>query len=661
MDHIADTVRMLLKACRPSEIEIEARIRRQLVNGGSCAALVKALDIGWKESAYTERRKISKSSRRSSYRQRGSVAICKSSIAKEELNDEWCTLHVSTEMPTPSMSRSLADVPPVQITRHRGEIDGCYVDVIHDEVQGHRVEVEVKNANAFDQDSMIAVVKRVCAALNGCSAPFLGYYDWFTVIHVTKQRFGPFCIDSGSYQRPRTMTIDALVDISRTMEGWLATPKVDGERRFVVGINCRVFSIGLGRDVRPEGDSTCEGIFILDCEYDGAGGSMYHVFDVVVVEGQYIGDTAGLTGRLEMASAICSKMSEELRARTCIKAHCTFASFDALCKLCKEFMGHSSKTDGVIFVDTSRGYMQQVVKWKPESTVDLMVENGRTLVTSDGFIVDIPVERQVPAGIWEFAYDRHKNVMVPHRARPDKPQANSKMIVTTNMHRAVPGSVFTGIICYLMRKYHNRVKRQMVSKANDSMAVIVDIGTGQGGDVDKWNRASAVYCIEPSASATQDMVRRHGNRESIKVINVHLRDLDCKLINKKVDIFTAFFCTNQFEDADWDALDTLIKSRGSTRCRLLVIAMTAPRNHSSECFDIAMKGDEVYSIDIHSTRIRGIDERVVKASSMTKRMEECGLGLIERARLDDEPFMTQEERLLSSMYEMFVYKKGAAL
>ena len=30
-----------------------------------------------------------------------------------------------------------------------------------------------------------------------------------------------------------------------------------------------------------------------------------------------------------------------------------------------------------------------------------------------------------PAGIWEFIYDKHNNVMIPYRARHDKPQANS--------------------------------------------------------------------------------------------------------------------------------------------------------------------------------------------------------------------------------------------
>lgn len=677
MDNIADVTNKLLQRCRASEVEIEARIRKHLVNEGSHALLLSNLGIEWSKEVYTERRRISNTSRKCAYRQRSkpsspdsqpraatsklraanSTTICKSSIAKEDINDSWCTLHVSVETPVPSMSRTLTGLPPVSVTRYRGEMEGHYIDAIHDKGQGYRVEVEVCDPINFDPDSTLRVVRRVCTVLQG-SRCFVKYYDWFTVMHVAKTPFGKFCIDSGDYQKPRTMTMDALSEMAASLGSWVVTPKVDGERRFIVALGSRVFSVGTARNVRFESEAPDNnGVLILDCEYT-VKNDTFHVFDVVVRDGAYLGEEGNLLERLDMAEEICATMD----GRIGVKAHHGFDSFDRLSELYEEFKRSSSYgIDGMIFVNTGKGYMQQVPKWKQHSTVDLMVVDGR-LTTCDGWNVDVPIgaENDLANGVWEFRYDRDGGVLVPERPRPDKPQANSKNIVETNMLRAVPGSVFSGVGCYLMRKYHNRVKAAMIKGANDKNAVILDVGTGQGGDVGKWGRAAAVYCIEPSVLSTRDMLDRHGRMENVSIVNVHLRDLDHARINKKVDVFTAFFCMNQFQDADWEALKRLVAAKGSSRCRLLAIAMTSPKTHKGGCFEIRMNGLDSYNIRIHNTRIDGIDERVVNPSMLTATMHKCGLELFEHGRLDTDDFMSREERRLSSMYEMFVYKKKRA-
>ena len=738
MDNIVSAVSRLLTQCKGSEVEIEARIRKQLVNRESQALLLESLscrtgkDIEWTTRTYTERRKISKSNRKCAYRQRiygigRSETICKSSIAREDLNDMWCTLNVSTEIQIPAMSRSLDDVVPTLVVVHRGKIDGHYVDIIHDR-QEYRVEVEVCDARSFDPESTASVVRQVCAALQG-SKYFIGYYDWFTVVHVTRLQFGPFCIDSGHYQRPRTMTMDLLLDVKSDIGSWVVTPKADGERRFIIAIDGRVFSVGLTRNVRFEGTSDNVGIYILDCEFTvpassfagvfpfaavpvdqkqrkkgpkarGEGvaleGGMYRVFDTVVFENKYIGDTDDLYHRLRIAEDLCEKMKEDLRKRMCIKDHFPFGSFDALCRLYNEFRGIDGyRTDGIIFVSLARGYMQQVPKWKMDCTIDLMVFGEHkfgfddssllegtyisgeeiSVSTCDGWRVDLPIgtakpglvmdkasdvfpeQKTVGKQVWEFSYDRDLRILFPIRRRHDRPQANSRKVVEINMFRAVPGNLFSGVGCYMMRKYHNRVKGELIKGANDDNAVILDIGTGQGGDVGKWNRAAAVYCIEPSAASTREMVCRYGDIENIRVLNCYLRDLDTSLIDRKIDIFTAFFCMNQFQDNDWKMLQKTIARKGSSRCRLLAIAMTAPRSHKGECFDIAENNGR-YNVKIHQTRIFDIEETAVLPGALTKMMNKCGLKLAKQYRLDGDDFMTQEERLLSSMYEVLIYNKA---
>ena len=689
MDDIVDTVNKLLKVCRVSEVEIEARIRKQLVSKESQQLLINNFGVEWATEVYTERRRISKSNRRCAYRQRNNLTICKSSIAREDINDAWCALHVSVETPTPSMSGVLTGVTPVAVTRQRAKLEDHYIDIVYDEGQGYRVEVEVCDSSNFDPESALRIVKRVCAVLQG-SKEFVGYYDWLMVAHITRMSFGPFCIDSGHYQKPRTMTMTSLLELADT-DKWTVTPKVDGERRFVVGINEKVFSVGLLSDVRLEGAiSDNEGIFVLDCEYTReANNEVYYVFDAVVKNGEYLGREESLQERLEIAKELLALMQDDLRAHACIKKYHSFDSFDKLCDLYNEFRrsdpfglypvggaqgkspcshakggacGKSKyKIDGMIFANKTEGYMQQVPKWKPHNTVDLMFAKDKTLMTCDGYTIgNIQVATtDICEGIWEFSYNETENMLYPERPRPDKPQANSKKIVETNIFHAIPESVFSGVGCYLMRKYHNRVKRRMIRNANDKDAVILDVGTGQGGDVDKWKRVKYVYCIEPAWRSSNEMLRRYGESEKVKIINKCLRDLDHDLVTQKVDIFTVFFCMNQFENADWVSLQKLITSKGSKKCRLLAIAMTAPKTHKGKCFEIKMKDEERYNIDIHNTRISKIDEVVVNSAKLTKMMDRCGMKLVKQDRLDSNDFMTKEERMLSSMYESFVYNKSA--
>ena len=664
MDDIVSVVHKLLKVCNIPEIEIEARIRKQLVSKESQQLLINNLGVEWTTEVYTERRRISKYNRKCAYRQRNNLTICKSSIAREDVNDAWCALHVSVETPTPSMSGVLAGVAPVSVTRHRAKIENHYIDVVYDKGQGYRVEVEVCDSGNFDPESTLHVVKRVCSVLQG-SKEFVGYYDWFTVAHITKTRFGQFCIDSGHYQKPQTMTMSSLPELAN-VERWIVTPKVDGERRFIMGLHDRVFSVGLLKDVRLEGRiPNNEGVFILDCEY--TRNEIYYVFDAVVEKGEYLGREKSLQDRLEVAEELLASMSDDLRAHVSIKRYYSFGSFDRLCDLYDEFRRNDTyKIDGMIFAKIDEGYMQPVPKWKPQNTVDLMLTKDKVLMTCDGYAINnIRVAATLRTGedvdiceeIWEFSYDRAENVLYPERPRPDKPQANSMKIVQTNMFHAIPESIFSGVGCYLMRKYHNRIKRHMIIDAKDTDAVILDIGTGQGGDVDKWKKVKHVYCIEPALESSNEMLCRYGESDKIEIINKCLRDLDLSLIDLKVDIFTVFFCMNQFEGADWLSLTRLIKSKGSKKCRLLAIAMTAPRSHEGRCFEIKMKDEEKYSIDIYNTRISVTNEKIVSSTKLTRMMNECGMKLVKQERLDGNNFMTREERILSSMYEIFIYNK----
>ena len=644
------TVKLLLQCYKPTEIEIEARIKRQLVTPNSVSRLLAVAAVQWTRYDYAERKRISKSNRKCTYRQRNADVLCKSSIAREDINSTWCTIHVSTEVAIQSMLQSLAHVEPILVVRYRGEYKSHFIDVTEYDDEVLRVEIEVADSNSYDQDILLGVVSEVCKILQD-SPIFLNFYDWKMVNHIAHAKFGPFCIHNEAYQKPVTMTMQHLKGLEKGE--WVVTPKVDGLRRFLVVVHNRVFSVDLEGNVRYELLllSDVGGTLVIDCEY----AERYYVFDVPVFDGKYVGKQT-----LENRLGLIENVQELVSMR---KGYFKFKTFDDIAKLYVDF-SEKYKIDGMIFTHDSSEYIAPVFKWKMSSSVDLEVTANGMLRTCDGYAVKMPVKispnEVVGPGVWEFQFDRETNALLPTRFRHDKKRANSMEIVGNNLFRAAPGTMFSGIGCVLMRKYHNRVKTRLIRSANDKRAAILDIGTGQGGDVAKWKRASFVYCVEPSHDAVAEMLERCRsiNKPSITSLNVPLRDLDIGLIDHKIDIFIAFFCMNMFEKRDWTALEKVITNRGSKKCRFLAIAITTPQEHNSRCFTLHMKGNSAYNITIHGTRIKNVSEKAVDPSKLDKIMSKCGMSLQRRDALDSNTFMTADERLLSSMYELFVYKRS---
>ena len=662
MDGVVDAVGKLLSACRPEEIEVEARIRRQLVSRHSVQLLIGAFD-DWEITAYSEKRKISKHNRKCTYRSRAfedgtSETICKSSISKEDVNDAWCAVHVSVEAPMPSMQRALDAVEPVSVTRYRRTADGQHVDVTMIGLESDfRVEIEASDVTELAKRprALLDAVNAVCAVLQGNNT-CVGYYDWKTVAHLSATSFGPFCIDRKHFQKPRTMTVDVLYQISKNPEEWMVTPKVDGVRRFLLIFNGRVYSVGTAKDVAFLGETVNHDPCVLDCEF--ARGT-YHAFDMPVLHGEYCG-SMNFDDRLSEMDAVISHLGDRFTLDVSAKPYESFSSFDGLAALYDVF-SERQDIDGLIFYRKAGGYMQAVPKWKVHSTVDLSVTEDGRLMTCDRHEVELR-HTGLPEnsfGVWEFALDRGSDCLVAKRPRPDKPQANSAHIVEKNLYNSVPGTIFTGQGFYLMRKYHNRVKRWAITQARDAGAALFDVGTGQGGDLGKWRRAARVYCVEPDGESLVEMLSRCDDdmRQKITIVNAYLADVVMENIDRKIDIFTAFFCMNQWSERDWKNLDKIITDKGSKKCRLLAIAMTSPREHKSENLEIRMMGDGRYNIKMHGTRIMDIDETAVRPGNMKNRLEKCGMKLTTQDTLDTDGFMTAEERKLSSMYTLFTFHR----
>jgi len=63
-----------------------------------------------------------------------------------------------------------------------------------------------------------------------------------------------------------------------------------------------------------------------------------------------------------------------------------------------------------------------------------------------------------------------------------------------------------------MRKYHNIIKQNILSNYKGSL---LDIGTGNGGDIHKWKNFRKIICIEPDHEKIKSLKERV-SKSSIK-------------------------------------------------------------------------------------------------------------------------------------------------
>lgn len=192
-----------------------------------------------------------------------------------------------------------------------------------------------------------------------------------------------------------------------------------------------------------------------------------------------------------------------------------------------------------------------IMKWKPPSDltidfaishvpsadgnyIELQVLEGNQLITFDGTPFDskkdiqiIPKLQNAPNGsIVEFRWT-YENVDAGEdtkgkftfvKFRDDKPYPNKRRVaidVWEDIHKPIDEATIRGQKFSLSFRYHNREKWNifnMIGKALPpaKVRVLLDIGSGRGGDLDKWvaNGFTHIICIEPNDKNREELSRR---------------------------------------------------------------------------------------------------------------------------------------------------------
>ena len=125
--------------------------------------------------------------------------------------------------------------------------------------------------------------------------------------------------------------------------------------------------------------------------------------------------------------------------------------------------------------------------------------------------------------IFEFRYGYSKifddYAFIPIKERSDRVTGNPLNVaddIWSLINDPITIDDITGQTLMTMRRYHNRVKTALLAELVDNFKgyspVLLDIGSGRGGDMDKWNGFSKIYAVEPDEVNLREFIMRKNNK-----------------------------------------------------------------------------------------------------------------------------------------------------
>ncbi len=128
-------------------------------------------------------------------------------------------------------------------------------------------------------------------------------------------------------------------------------------------------------------------------------------------------------------------------------------------------------------------------------------------------------------GIFEFRWGYSNQFLamafIPIRERTDKPSANSAYVAAVDwnlINSPITANDLMGRTLTFMRKYHNKVKSALLTELASRLRnpILLDIGSGRGGDISKWTPFNRVYAVEPDVKNLRSFISRLERRQDVE-------------------------------------------------------------------------------------------------------------------------------------------------
>lgn len=395
------------------------------------------------------------------------------------------------------------------------------------------------------------------------------------------------------------------IDRRYAIPEWAITVKYDGIRKFLFCWNGKLFLLYPPYDIQYIGPVKNRRTCLLDGELiENEGEKQFYAFDVLFYDGDHRHKSFDI--RLKVLNdAVKNIQSQHL---TVVKKKYYmedkenlrfYSTADVIPKKdVYHYIGNALDdslllpadgifTDGIILQPIKQTYSQaQVKKWKPKDqlTIDFLFKKkkgaskgefslyvgardkktGKTTTQLfkkgkmfDGTIKidsdrqgDVPYEGFVVECVWAG------KTFEPERIRFDKREPNFIDVANSvwrDIQNPITSDDIRGNTLAIMRKYHNKIKENILYRSFTQGQTILDIGSGRGGDINKWNKIGLkkVYAVDPDEENRQEMMRRIATSRNLKtdveVLNMGAESdkLD-EYVDEKIDGVVSFFSLTFF-------------------------------------------------------------------------------------------------------------------
>lgn len=344
--------------------------------------------------------------------------------------------------------------------------------------------------------------------------------------------------------KPKALDIRQLLNAS----SYAITIKYDGIRKFIYVSQSGIYTIEPRYIVQKIAEKSTISGTLLDGELiESENGQIFYVFDILFYESTDV-RAEPLRSRLnyiENAIGHLSNLNITVRAKTFFLDENFYNAATRAAAEEENVRKEGIPIDGWILQPKHLPYKNEsTYKWKPEEllTIDFYLENLNipdedSDPSTYALYVKARKEREIfrgtraypykgsvtfsseefPPGsmngmVVEMGWDNDTSNFFPIRLRLDRTDPNFKdwaIGLWKDIQNPIPKSTLLGTDLRVVRAWFNDKKRDILSLTTHSSEIVIDVGSGRGGDLGKWKKKNLqVFAIDPNEDNINEMRRR---------------------------------------------------------------------------------------------------------------------------------------------------------
>lgn len=473
-------------------------------------------------------------------------------------------------------------------------------------------------------------------------------------------------------QKPIDMYKGAFRSNKFLMEKTFVTQKHDGLRILIYIDNGKIFTVDLkgNHQLIIEDFHDLPGTYIFDTERvnNSDGHYDYLAFDLLYCNIIDISKES-YTYRLSVLESL-----KILPPNVILKTMIRCKSYKTLSKEVKRAYEKQQLYDGVIIYNPDKSYWDNnaVFKYKFVPTIDVETDGNIVCLRQNKALhqINMKIANMKPLGnlvVMEASYDQENNILIPVRLRFDKTHANSYKVYESMMNAYKKGDILDLDIMrgvknslFFFRVCHNIAKVEIISQCS---GVILDIGSGRGGDLAKWmhNRnITKVIAIEPNIDNYNELMHRKESMKINKVI-VHNTSFENFQTKTKINSMLALFMINSITPDNIQSFFMKCYNLLEENGKLYILFMDYDKLRYIDepgMYRIRDIDTNTYQVDLEDTMVNNLIEYKYNTGSL---IEHATLTAFDEAKIEkgilNYPWLSDKESKLNKMFSSLVLTK----